>query len=106
MKEPVDLSWTTAAVATADRLIVCDLGRLAADEGWILSLHDFCRKNRALPNDRQVGDLRLAARRFDEAFALARSLKTKQGRALMELGATMLAGRDDCARIAYGEELP
>jgi hypothetical protein len=27
-----------------------DIGRLAAEEGWIVHLHDWCRENARLPN--------------------------------------------------------
>jgi hypothetical protein len=37
-------------VKKADRLIQCPLGRQAADEGWIMGLHEFCRETGKLPD--------------------------------------------------------
>lgn len=53
----------------ADELIMCGLGRRAAHEGWILSLHDFCRINGRLPTqDYEIKKCIDSAKGFDQAY--------------------------------------
>lgn len=42
--------WTDERQREAGRLICCEMGRQAADEGWLIALWDFCRKNERRPN--------------------------------------------------------
>lgn len=42
--------WSQERIKLADRLMHSDIGRLSADEGWIVHLHDWCRENQRLPN--------------------------------------------------------
>lgn len=44
-----DPTWLPQRVKAADRMMNSDIGRKAADEGWIIVLHDFCRVNGRLP---------------------------------------------------------
>jgi hypothetical protein len=60
-----DPSWSKEAIAHADRLVNCELGRRAAHEGWILGLHDYCRKHGALPPSAKVGVIISDARFVD-----------------------------------------
>lgn len=96
--------WTREAVGTAYALLRSDLGRTAGDEGWVLSLWDFCRKKKRLPDQSEAHDCRVAAREFDAAYA---QVQAGGGLAssLVSLGATMLARRDALARHAWGEDI-
>jgi len=54
-KQPkVPPQWAPTRFDMADQLIQSPLGRRAAKEGWILSLHDFCRNHLRLPEERHV----------------------------------------------------
>jgi hypothetical protein len=64
-------AWSRERIAKAGQLINCDLGRKAAREGWILSLHDFCRNHERLPMDREIPALMAAARFVDRFMANA-----------------------------------
>ena len=61
--------WSPESISKAYKLIVSDVGRRAADEGWILSLWDFCRKNHRLPNASEQVTIKGHAHSFNEAFA-------------------------------------
>jgi len=96
----VDPAWSNARVALADKLIRTPLGRTAADEGWILALHDFIRVNGRLPEQGEIGPLRAKARGFDDAYASV--LRGETGPltgALRRLGDTFLAKRDKYSRM-------
>lgn len=89
----------------ADELICAGpLGKRAAQEGWILSLHDFCRLNGKLPTeDWQIRKCIESARGFDEAFEAV--LNGKGGActaALERLGDTMLKKREKYRAMALG----
>ena len=53
--------WSAERIEEADGLIQSDLGRQAAQEGWIIALHDYCRENRELPGIDRAVKLRKAA---------------------------------------------
>lgn len=57
-EEALREEWSPEAMAKADALIVSSTGATAAREGWIVGLWDFCRKNRRLPDDREVSRVR------------------------------------------------
>lgn len=61
--------WSDAAFKVADRLIDCEMGRTAAREGWVLGLHDYCRKHRKLPSVYEVGAMKESARFVDRVAA-------------------------------------
>lgn len=61
-----DSEWTPEAKAKAYDLIKTDLGKKAADEGWIGHLWDFCRKHRRHPTPHEQMKLMSSARSFDE----------------------------------------
>jgi hypothetical protein len=52
----------------ADELIQCQMGRVAASEGWALSLHDYIRINGKLPSGHDVERCKASARGFDKAY--------------------------------------
>lgn len=92
--------WTKEARAKAYDLVRTDLGRRAADEGWVLSLWDFCRRERRLPTTAEATVCRRHAAEFNEAYASLRAnaLDAK----LRDLGDSMLMRRDALAEHAWG----
>ena len=95
--------WSPESISKAYKLIVSDVGRRAADEGWILSLWDFCRKKHRLPNASEQVTIKGHAHSFNEAFAEVERGKTPLDKMLKALGETMLRRRDKLARMAHGE---
>ena len=67
--------WTKERVEMANRLMRSEVGRLAAQEGWIVALHDFCREQKRLPTKFEALDIREAA--------LARRAQNKEVAAAM-----------------------
>ena len=53
--------WSPERVHLADGMMRSELGREAAKEGWIVSLHDFCREEGRLPNKFEAERVRSAA---------------------------------------------
>jgi len=100
-----NLDWTEAAITRADMLIQSQLGQRAADDGWVLSLWDFCRKHGRLPTGREVGECISNARGFDEAYAQVCRQGTPLDRTLEQLGASMLAKRREKAELAHGNPI-
>jgi hypothetical protein len=110
--------WKPEAVALADNLIRSKIGSRAANEGWVLGLHDFCRKRGRLPINNEISEIIFASKDFDEAYRECVTdppMPGKDGRlrrlggmaaALRSLGDKMLRRRDRCARVTDGEVLP
>lgn len=98
-----DQTWTADALKRADVLLQTQMGQEAADEGWVLSLWDFCRKHSRLPKGAEVADVKRHAREFDEAYAKATAGGWGAAKSMRELGDTMLARRKQKAAWAYGE---
>lgn len=96
--------WSGLTIARADRLIQSDLGRCAANEGWVLSLHDFCRKHGRLPVNHEVAGCRSSAKKFDEAYCDAQAINGPMGLSLIKLGNAMLVRRDALGRLADGDQ--
>ena len=65
-KEYDDWYHSKAAHDEADRLINSELGRKAADDGWIGDLYDFCREHRRLPSIKEQPRLIRLSRMTDE----------------------------------------
>jgi len=42
--------WSMDRIRQANQMMDSTIGRLAAEEGWIIHLHDWCRENGRLPN--------------------------------------------------------
>jgi hypothetical protein len=61
--------WSKERIEKADHLIKCDLGRKAAQEGWIHGLHDFCRNHDRLPKDHEIQKIMQSARFIDRFMA-------------------------------------
>ena len=101
--DPAHRDWTTEAFVEANRLIRCEMGKQAAAEGWIGQLHDFCRRTRALPNDRQIRDLKHEAKLFDEAYrACVEGRGGTLNDALKRMGDSFIAKRARLAQIVEG----
>ena len=96
--------WTSESVAKAYDLLRSDIGRRAADGGWVLSLWDFCRKRGRLPQVFEIDKIKASAAGFDSAYA---GLKpdTTMSASLIKLGDTMRTRRDRLARHAWGEDV-
>ena len=50
--------WSDRRRQRADTLIQCDMGRQAAQEGWIWTLWEFCRENDRLPDPHEAMKVR------------------------------------------------
>jgi hypothetical protein len=83
------------AYAHADWLIMQGpMGKQAANEGWILTLHDFIRENGHLPKDYEITKCKATAKGFDEDYA--KCLRGEAGylsKSLAGLAETMLKRR-------------
>lgn len=90
----------------ADELIQCGLGKRAAKEGWILSLHDFCRNNGRLPTQEfEIRKCIDGARGFDEAYeAVLNGRGGACAKALEGLGDSMLKKREQYRAMVLGKD--
>jgi len=90
-------------VRLADDLINCSLGRQAAQEGWILALHDFARENGKLPTGSEIARCKAVPAGFDEAYAVClRGGAGFANSALKTLGDKMIARRKELAERLLG----
>ena len=90
--------WSPERVKLAYELIRTPLGKQAADQGWVLALWNFVRKNGRHPvSEREFAQARADARSLDDAYAMC--VRGAEGVAGMMLkacetwGASMLAKR-------------
>lgn len=81
----------------ADTLVMGEMGRQAAKEGWILTLHDYARQHGRLPEPAGIGKLKAQARGFDDALEQCRAGGFQMAVHLRELGTSMLARRQALA---------
>lgn len=98
-------AWSDTAIAAADKLVHCAMGQVAARDGWVLGLHDFCRNNGRLPEHHELGALKA-----DAAF-VTRSANGQEdlgacGPALRRLAKSMVAKRGEIARSVLGGGQP
>lgn len=89
----------------ADELIMTELGRRAAREGWVLSLHDHIRRHGSLPREKhEISACIASARGFDEAY---RECVSGNGGALaanlIKLGDAMLRRREKLRNMVLGD---
>ena len=98
-----DKDWTREAIAKADVLIQSDLGKIAAQQGWIGALHTFCRKHGHLP----YGDDVERVKQTQRDFILSKRSCEKGGwplaKALLALANSMDDKAEKLAKIALGE---
>lgn len=50
--------WQEWRIKKANELVCSDLGREALGEGWIVSLHDFCREQQRVPDRHELVSVR------------------------------------------------
>ena len=87
----------------ADDLVLGEMGRQAAREGWILHLWHFVRDNGRLPEQRQIQKLKDEVRGFEEALDHARKGGWDQAQVLVKTGTSMLSRRQELAeRVLHG----
>lgn len=92
----------------ADDLIMCSLGKRAAQEGWILSLHDFARINGRIPTQEwEIRKCITSARGFDEAYEdllreRANGRSSGLQNSLIHLGDEMLKRREKYRQMVLG----
>ena len=98
--------WTKTRIAIADNLMRSEAGQRAADNGYALAFHDFCRKHSRPPNRYEEQQIIVKARQFDEAYEAAMHIPGTLGKTLRALGDKMLERRELCASIAHGEIRP
>lgn len=97
--------WSPEAIRIADGLMNSQIGREAARGGWSLGLHDFCRKTGRLPTQREIPDIRIGSRQFDEAYAKCCSGEAGVcSAALKKLGDSMLERRRTYAEMACAKD--
>ena len=91
-------AWSPEAFIIADQLVQSSLGRLAASQGWILGLHDYCRRHRQLPDpvkdSKTIAAMKASALYVDDCLAgkvdmglcaaalrnMARNMRAKRGK--------------------------
>lgn len=89
----------------ADELIMCPLGREAANGGWILSLHDFARENMRLPTGSEIGRCKEARNKFDEGYEIClRGEGGPANNALLQLAESMNKRREALRARVLGEK--
>ncbi len=96
------LDWAAPALKRADALIQTDLGRRAADEGWALSLWDFCRKNLRLPSGSEITRCKADTTDFWQAYQDCQRGGFAQAKSLKTLGDLMNARRNQKADLTQG----
>lgn len=85
-------------------LIRSDMGRRAAEEGWILGLFEFIETRGRLPSgEPEIWTLRESARGLDDAYAECARGGWDYAEPLRKLGDSMLERRNKLAAIALGE---
>lgn len=95
--------WTKEALDRADRLIQSDIGRKAADEGWILGLWDHYRKTTRQPTAKEIIAFKNKAYQFDHAYKEALTNGTCRSLGLPRLGDAILARRGQKVALTNGE---
>lgn len=98
--------WSPEAISQADKLLCSDIGRRAADEGWVWQLWDFLRRQGRWPNTHEASHLKAHSntqnaetsefvKREEEALRL--TLPTRK------LLGEMSRRRKELREIAYGK---
>lgn len=90
-------------VRLADELIMTAMGRDAARGGWILGLHEFCRREARAPNDREIPQIRREAKEFDAAYETCVMGGWPEARGLERLGRSMLDRREALRQRVLGD---
>jgi hypothetical protein len=85
--------WTADRLKLADSLVMTPLGREAAKDGWIGSLHAFCQRNMRAPLGPEIAACKREAKEFDQAYEICVRGGWGQANELEKLGAKMLGKR-------------
>lgn len=104
--------WSRDAFEAADRLINSEIGREAAQDGWINELYDYCREARRLPTEREILSLKKKAQLTDAMYAgkVFQHYETgqimgpiRQGSQADEMLETSVLRRNVLAKVANGQ---
>jgi hypothetical protein len=97
--------YSPERVRLADDLVRTDQGRRAAKEGWILSLHDYCRKHGKVPHPSEEPTLKKGAKEFDDAYEECVRGNFVLASTLTDLGDKMRARREELSdMVLHGVE--
>lgn len=66
--------WSDESIREADRMILCDLGYEAAQDGWIIPLHGHFRETGAWPDAGEISKLKRAGLKLQNNIARSRKL--------------------------------
>ena len=92
----------TRQMVIANRLIQCDLGRRAADDGWVRQLWDFCCAHGRLPGEYEIGKLIASSREHDALVADLARKPTALIKGFLNLAASMQERGKQLGEIADG----
>ncbi|MGD9724498.1 MAG: hypothetical protein AB7U76_24935 [Pirellulales bacterium] len=106
-------SWSSERIALADELVMCEMGRQAAKEGWIGSLHGFCCREMRLPQNSyrdKDGRPEIDGVKYDAKAVVEQTSKATRGElgpfspALAQMGKELLKRREFLANmVLHGE---
>lgn len=91
--------WSEERRRLADQLIMTPQGRRAAQEGWVLGLHDFIRNNGKAPTDYEERQLKRSSEEFLVEYRKCLDGGFPCSKPLAELGTKMLKRREDLAEM-------
>jgi hypothetical protein len=89
-------------IELANDLVKCAIGKQAAKEGWILSLHDYARKYKQMPHPSEIYALKEGAKGFDQAYEQCVRGGWPDAAGLRKLGESMLAKRKQLSEMVLG----
>ncbi len=96
--------WSEQRVRQADRMMASEIGRLAAEEGWIIHLHDWCREQGRLPNKFEGEKVRAKGL----AIKAEREEMARKGGAsnpiVKSIARAMISKRNRLSAIAFGRD--
>ncbi len=92
--------WSDERRRLADQLIMTEQGKRAANEGWILGLHNYIREHGEVPRTAaQENALRTSSREFEEEYRKCLNGGFGLAKTLAELGTKMLKRREELAEM-------
>lgn len=97
--------WSPEAIRRADELLCSDIGRRAADEGWVWQLWDFLRRQQRWPNGQEAANLKAhstAQNTETSEFIAAEEQKERLSSATKKLLGKVSTRRKELRDIAYG----
>lgn len=66
--------WSDESIHQADRMVLCELGYEAAQDGWIIPLHGHLRETGAYPDAGEIAKLKRAGLKLANNIARSRKL--------------------------------